>query len=120
MRTKVSKAQKELYLDVKKWAVGLDVCQEVIFPWAIAPSGAGYRYDIVVPRLRLAVEYDSLLHSEYSKHFHHSKQGFIEVQLRDQIKDKLAARYGWKLIRVDERAPEGGLLVRREIERRAA
>lgn len=118
MTTRVSKAQRDLYLDVKRWAGPQDVVQEGIFPWSLGPSGAGYRYDIVVPELRLIVEYDSLLHSKYSKHFHHSMSGFVASQIRDHTKDKMAEAHGWTVIRVDERDPQGGLLARREIERR--
>lgn len=118
VRTRASKAQRALYLDVKRWVGPRDVCQEVIFPWSIGKTGAGYRYDIVIPDLKMIVEYDSTLHSEYIKHFHGSKSGFLGVQIRDQMKNKMAADHGWGLVRVDERDPEGGIIARREIERR--
>jgi hypothetical protein len=101
---------------VRKWAEGKDVCQEVIFPWSIGSTGAGYRFDIVIPSLRIIVEYDSVIHSEYIKHFHKNKSGFIASQIRDQMKDKMAKDNGWKLIRVDERDPSGGFIARRTIE----
>jgi hypothetical protein len=117
-RVTPSKAQKELFLEIKKWAGNLEVVQEVIFPWSIGPKGAGYRYDIVVPDLRLIVEYDSLLHSKYSKHFHHSQTNFNDLKERDILKTTLARKNGWDIIRVDERDPQGGLLARAAIDRK--
>ncbi len=116
-RIKVSKAQRQLFLDIRKWCSGTQVFQEVIFPWCIGPRGAGYRYDIVVPDLKIIVEYDSSLHYKFNKHFHKTKAGFTTQMVRDQVKDKLATAHGYKIFRVRQDDPEGGLDVRRFIER---
>ncbi len=116
VKIKESKAQKALFLDIRRWCHGMDVVQEVIFPWSIGPKGAGYRFDIVVPELNLIVEYDSVIHSKFNKMFHKNMKGFISQQMRDQIKDRMADGAGWKVIRVVEGDPEGGLGVRRYIE----
>lgn len=92
--------------------------QEVIFPWGIGSKGAGYRFDIVVPALKLIVEYDSLLHDRFIKHFHGDVGGLVAIQIRDQIKDQRAKAAGWTLFRVHQTDPEGGLGVRRWIERK--
>lgn len=92
--------------------------QEAIFPWSIGPSGAGYRYDIAVPDLKVLVEYDSTLHSKFCKHFHGSIRGFLESQARDSAKDRMARGAGWTILRVDERNPGAELAVRAEIERK--
>ena len=120
-----SKAQKELFLNVVRWlgrknTTGrpIEVAQEVIFPWSIGDKGAGYRYDIVVPDLNLIIEYDSTLHSKYSKHFHHDLKNFSVLQQRDEIKTYLATSNGYDIIRVDERDPTGGLVVRGYIDRK--
>lgn len=103
-------------MEIREWGGGTEVFQEVVFPWGIGPRGAGYRFDIVVPALKLIVEYDSSLHDSFNKHFHINKARFMAYQMRDQIKDKLAKRMGWRLFRVRENDPEGGLDVRRWIE----
>jgi hypothetical protein len=95
---------------------GGPVYQEVIFPWSIGGHGAGYRFDIVVPHLRMIVEYDSLMHREFNKFFHKTRAQFHAMLLRDQVKDKMAKQAGWKLIRVAEGSPEGGLIVRRYVD----
>lgn len=117
-RVKVSKAQRSLFEDIRRWVSGAPVFQEVIFPWSIGPHGAGYRYDIAVPSLRLVVEYDSEMHFVYTKFFHKSMREFASMRLRDQIKDRMAKRAGWKLIRIQEGSPEGGLIVRKFIDSR--
>jgi hypothetical protein len=96
----------------------LKVIQEVIFPWSIGPSGAGYRYDIAVPDLKCLVEYDSTLHSKFNKHFHRTIQGFLESQARDEYKNRAAERNGWALFRVDEAVAGSELEVRRRLELR--
>lgn len=117
-RIKVSKAQRELFVDIRRWCLGTPVFQEVIFPWSIGPRGAGYRYDIVVPDLRLIVEYDSAIHYKFNKHFHKTRTGYATQRIRDQVKDRLAKTNGYTIFRVRQDDPEGGLDVRRFIERR--
>jgi len=114
----VSKGQRELFLDIRKWCKGTPVFQEVIFPWGIGTRGAGYRYDIVVPHLKLIVEYDSSLHYKFNKHFHKNRAGYTTQRIRDQVKNQLAKTHGYKIFRVRQDDPEGGLDVRRFIERR--
>lgn len=80
--------------------------------------GAGYRYDIVVPGLRLIVEYDSALHYKFNKHFHKNRTGFTIQRIRDQVKDRMAKDHNYTIFRVRQDDPEGGLDVRRFIERR--
>jgi len=118
IRRSPSQAQRRLYLEVRKWVLGQDVAQEVVFPWSIGPSGAGYRYDIAVPGLKLLVEYDSGLHRTFNKHFHRTMRGFIEAQRRDKVKNKMAKAAGWELIRVEEDSAGSELLARRKIERK--
>ncbi len=117
-RIKVSKAQRSLFIEIRRWCKGTPVFQEVIFPWSIGPRGAGYRYDIVVPDLRLIVEYDSAIHYKFNKHFHKNRTGFTIQRVRDQVKDRLAKTNGYTIFRVRQDDPEGGLDVRRFIERR--
>lgn len=103
---------------MRRWAGGEAAFQEVIFPWSIGPHGAGYRYDIAVPSLRLVVEYDSEMHYRFTSFFHKNMAEFASMRLRDQVKDRMAKRAGWKLIRVPEDSPEGGLIVRKFIDTR--
>ena len=117
-RIKVSKAQQALFLDIRKWSEGRPVFQEVIFPWSLGPKQAGYRYDIVVPDIKLIVEYDSSIHYKFNKHFHKTQAGFRIQMIRDQVKDRLARKNGYTIFRVRQDDPEGGLDVRRYIERR--
>lgn len=114
-RIKVSRAQRDLFTEVRD-LVKAPTFQEVIFPWSIGTHGAGYRFDIVVPSINLIVEYDSLIHKKYNKFFHKNRAMFNAMVLRDQIKDRMAKRAGWKLIRVKEGSPEGGLIARRYID----
>ncbi len=119
-RTIVSQAQRELFINVRTWANSdgntRECFQEVIFPWSIGPRGAGYRYDICVPKLKLIVEYDSAMHRKYNSFFHKTVKGYVGAVMRDQAKDRMAKKAGWTLMRVVEGAPEGGLYVRRFIE----
>lgn len=107
-----------MYLDILRWVKGKGVVQEAIFPWSIGPNGAGYRYDIAVPELKVLVEYDSTLHSRFIKHFHRNVKGFLEGQSRDEAKNRMAKRAGWTILRVDERVPGADLAVRAKIERK--
>lgn len=66
--------------------------------------------------MRLVVEYDSKMHSRFTKFFHKNMSEFASMRLRDQVKDRMAKRAGWKLIRVPEDSPEGGLIVRKFID----
>jgi len=110
---RISKAQKQLFMDIRRWAGGQEVWSEVIFPWSMGPKGAGYRYDIVVPGIKAIVEYDSIIHNKMNKHFHKTMVGFAASKIRDQFKNKMAHDAGYTMIRVNENDPEGGLRARR-------
>lgn len=85
----------------------------------MGPTGAGYRYDIAVPALKVLVEYDSELHYSFNKHFHGTKKEFLAAKERDRAKEMMAKEAGWALLRVEEGRAGSELLARREIERRA-
>lgn len=60
----------------------------------------GQRYDIFVPLLGLAIEYDGEQHSQYIEHFHRDINGYIESKRSDLTKDSLSRQAGVKIVRI--------------------
>lgn len=88
-----------------------------IYPiWAISQKNVLYEYDIGILREKVLIEYDGIQHFEYPNFFHRNKNEFLEQQLRDKIKDKLAKENGWNLIRFSYKEQIDDINVRRKIK----
>lgn len=96
----MSKIQSAVYKKTKQ-IFNSPCFQEVIFPFMIF-----YRMDIVVPKYKAIIEYDSKIHFEFNKHFHKTKKNFKRRQKLDKKKEKIVEDNGWKVLRINYRDGE--------------
>lgn len=54
--------------------------------------------DCYCDELKLGIEYNGIQHYQYNPHFHASKDAFYNLKYRDQMKTRLCAENGVKLI----------------------
>lgn len=92
-RRKVSKPQTALYKAVRT-IYHLPTFQEVIFEFS-----PHWRYDIVIPDLKLELEYDGAQHFKFNKLFHHTKKRFEEMKENEIIKENYLRGHDYKIIR---------------------
>jgi very-short-patch-repair endonuclease len=71
--------------------------QEVIFEFNIFR-----RYDIVVPDLKLEIEYDGPQHFKFNKFFHHTKSEFEDSKAVDILKENLLRGHGYTVLRFSD------------------
>ena len=90
---KVSHPQDALYKNIKA-VFRKPTFQEVIFEWNLFR-----RYDIVIPDLKLEIEYDGEQHFKFNKHFYHDKEDFKHSQEIDSIKEAAIRGNGYSVIR---------------------
>lgn len=94
----ISKIQRKLYVVVRD-LYREPTFQEVIFDWAAKPEGSYFRYDIVVPSKKLICEMDGQQHFKFNKMMHGTRAVFKEAKADDKIKEELAKKNGFELIR---------------------
>lgn len=92
-RHKISKPQTILFLNIRK-LFKLPCYQEVIFEFNIYR-----RYDIVIPKLKLIIEYNGEQHEKYIPFFHKNKKRFQEFKQQEIVKESTAKGNGYKVIR---------------------
>lgn len=66
--------------------------------WAVSKKGALLEFDIYIPSKNLLVEYNGEQHYKFTACFHGTKTRFLEQQVRDRKKQKLAKKNNYKLI----------------------
>lgn len=71
--------------------------------------GTKLRCDYLCPPRLLVVEFDGKQHMEYNPHFHRNKMGFLNSLRRDERKERLLERNGYKVIRIDDDVLNTGL-----------
>lgn len=54
----------------------------------------------------VAFEYDGIQHSQYSPHFHSSREMFLSQVYRDRVKEKICKERGVVLIRIPHHVPK--------------
>lgn len=74
----------------------IDFIPEKNFDWL---PNSHMRYDFVIPKNFLIIEYDGRQHMEWEPHFG-SYEKFLHLQENDRIKDKLAIQKGYNLLRI--------------------
>lgn len=94
-RRRMSKVQSDVFRKVRD-VFKSPVFQEVIFPFMLF-----YRMDIVVPKYKVIVEYDSQIHFSFNKHFHKTRKNFKRRQALDDIKEKAVEKNGWRVLRIN-------------------
>lgn len=60
----------------------------------------GLRFDIFIPELGIAIEYDGQQHFKYIEHFHSDINGYILANKNDKIKNAFCDENAIKLIRL--------------------
>ena len=56
--------------------------------------------DCFSERLKLCVEVDGIHHHDSRSHYHKSHDEFLRLRWRDQLKTRLCAEHGYRLVRV--------------------
>ena len=92
-KRKISKGQTVLFRNIRD-LFHLPTFQEVIFEFNIHR-----RYDIVVPDLKLEVEYDGMQHFKFNKLFHKTKANFEDSKVDEVIKENALRGHGYTVIR---------------------
>ena len=69
--------------------------------WCVNVTGYPMEYDLCNEELKLIFEIDGEQHSQYSPHFHkNGVDDFVKQFDRDLLKEKLAKKHGYNLIRI--------------------
>ena len=82
---------------------------EVYFPWCReGQDRVRLPFDIVLPDKKVIIEYDGRQHYEHVKFFHKTKKAFHDAQKRDKVKERLAKKHGFTVVRIryDEKVSE--------------
>ena len=56
------------------------------------------RYDIIVPDIKLIIEYQGIQHVKWTKFFHKKYSDFLEYVKNDKEKREVAENHGWKVL----------------------
>lgn len=90
-----SKSKGELYIE--KWLNkhNIDYITETHLSWL--PSKL--RYDFVIPKQKIIIEFDGQQHREYTEYFG-TYEKFLHLQENDKIKNELAIENGYNLFRI--------------------
>lgn len=92
-KKRISKPQTRLFLNIRN-LFKFPTYQEVIFEFNIFR-----RYDIVVPDLKLILEYDGKQHFVFNKLFHKTKERFEDLKAQEIIKENYARGHGYTVLR---------------------
>jgi len=91
---------------------------EVGFPeWGTSIRGGLLRFDVVVPKLRLLVEYHGMQHYKYPNRYHKTEGEYKVQKSNDRRKVALTAENGWHYLTLSYREDVGSEeWVRRRME----
>lgn len=91
-----------LVRDYLKRKYGNDnVIEEFTSDWLLNTNTGHHLYaDFVVESYRLCVEYDGEQHTKYSPYFYKTQENFEKAKKRDEIKEKLMTKNGYRVIRI--------------------
>lgn len=94
-------SQEILISELLKDIIGDDgFKREVTWEWLLSDSGSHMYVDFYIESIETAIEYDGEQHYRYIQRFHRNKDGFLEYQRRDQIKNQLLLEHNIRLIRI--------------------
>ena len=83
-----------------------NVIEEASFGWLINPKNGKRMYvDYYVPEKKMAFEYDGQQHNQYVEYFYKTFKNYYNAVYRDRTKEKLLAKHGIQLVRIDYSEP---------------
>lgn len=89
----ISRPQDALFHNIR------DIFKKPTFQEVIFEFNLFRRYDIVVPDLKLEVEFDGPQHFKFNKFFHHTKAEFEDSKAVDILKENIMRGHGYTVIR---------------------
>ena len=78
---------------------GVKYVKEWVIKDLHSDKGFPLRFDVCVPEVKLAIEYDGSQHFKQSTLFHESESDFNRQKLHDAMKTEWAQKNGWSLLR---------------------
>lgn len=86
--------QRVLYSMLKELYPAYEIVYEFQLP-------NGQRFDLFIPALGIAVEYQGAQHYKFTEHWHKDINGFINQKRGDIVKAELSEQNGIKLVTID-------------------
>ena len=95
-KCKKGRSRGELFIGDWLSKKEIDFLPEKNFGWL---PNSHMRYDFVIPKYKLIIEYDGIQHTQWNPHFG-SYEKFLQLQENDKIKNKLAIERVYKILRI--------------------